>query len=311
MFGVALYTPGVVAGIIWTVTMALALSKKDKPVAAVHGGFGVIAFALYTLSPLIGMFVSALLIAALLTSYRIVREYTRGVYFRFGKLRGVLDPGLVVIMPFGIDQVRIVDIRTFTIDVPKQEVITKDNVPVVVDAVVYFHIFDPAQAVTQVADYVKSTSLLGQTTLRSILGKHELDDLLSKREELNEVLREILDIATDPWGVKVTMVEVKAVELPDDMKRAMARQAEAERDRRAKIIAAEGELQASEKLAEAAHVMATQPISVQLRYLQTLTEIAMDTHSTIVFPMPLDLLPLANALKANQGVQREDRKSVV
>ncbi|HHT85134.1 MAG: slipin family protein [Bacillota bacterium] len=300
-----LFIPTLVAGLIWVITLALALSRKDTAVALFHGGLGAIAFTLSALSPPIGVFALLILIVALLTSYRIVREYTRGVAFRLGKLRGVLEPGLVALMPFGIDQLRIVDIRTFTIDVPKQEVITRDNVPVVVDAVVYFHIFDPALAVTQVADYVKSTSLLGQTTLRSILGKHELDELLSKREELNEVLREILDAATDAWGVKVTMVEVKAVELPDDMKRAMARQAEAERDRRAKVIAAEGELQASQKLAEAAGVMAAQPISVQLRYLQTLSEIAMDTHSTIVFPMPLEFLPLLKGLMGNQELKEK------
>jgi regulator of protease activity HflC (stomatin/prohibitin superfamily) len=300
-----LFIPTLVAGVIWVITLALALSQKDTAVALFHGGLGAIAFALSALSPPIGMFASLILIVALLTSYRIVREYTRGVVFRLGKLRGVLEPGLAVLMPFGIDQLRIVDIRTFTIDVPKQEVITRDNVPAVVDAVVYFHIFDPSLAVTQVADYVKSTSLLGQTTLRSILGKHELDELLSKREELNEVLREILDVATDAWGVTVTMVEVKTVELPDDMKRAMARQAEAERDRRAKVIAAEGELQASQKLAEAAGVMASQPISIQLRYLQTLSEIAMDTHSTIVFPMPLEFLPLPKGLMGNQGLKEK------
>ena len=216
----------------------------------------------------------------------------------------MLDPGLVVLMPFGIDQVRIVDIRTFTIDVPKQEVITKDNVPVIVDAVVYFHIFDPVLAVTKVADHVKSTSLLGQTTLRSILGKHELDDLLSKREELNETLREILDVATDPWGVKVTMVEVKAVELPDDMKRAMARQAEAERERRAKIIAAEGELRLHRNLQKLRKLWPPSLSRFELRYLQTLSEIAMDMNSTIVFPMPLDLMPISNALKPNGGAGR-------
>ena len=298
------YVPTVIAGVIWIVTLALAISQKDTPIALIHGSLGVLTFVISAVSAPVGMIASLILIVVLASSFRIVREYTRGVYFRLGKLRGVLDPGLVVLMPFGIDQVRIVDIRTFTIDVPKQEVITKDNVPVIVDAVVYFHIFDPVLAVTKVADHVKSTSLLGQTTLRSILGKHELDDLLSKREELNETLREILDVATDPWGVKVTMVEVKAVELPDDMKRAMARQAEAERERRAKIIAAEGELQASQKLAEAAEVMASQPISVQLRYLQTLSEIAMDMNSTIVFPMPLDLMPISNALKPNGGAGR-------
>jgi regulator of protease activity HflC (stomatin/prohibitin superfamily) len=180
--------------------------------------------------------------------------------------------------------------RTFTIDVPKQEVITRDNVPVLVDAVVYFNVFDPVLAVNKVADYTKSTSLLAQTILRSVLGQHELDEMLSKRSELGQILRVLLDEATDPWGVKVTAVEIKAVELAETMKRAMARQAEAERERRAKIIAADGELQSSEKLAQAATVMAASPSSLQLRYLQTLTEIAVEKNSTIIFPLPMEIL---------------------
>ncbi|HHY11253.1 MAG TPA: slipin family protein [Firmicutes bacterium] len=298
--GIVTLIPILIAGVVWVITLALAVSRKDTPVALVHGGFGVVVFVLSAFLPVVGMFGSLILIVILLTSYRIVREYARGVAFRLGRIRSLLEPGLTVIMPFGIDQIRIVDIRTFTIDVPKQEVITKDNVPVIVDAVVYFNVFDPILAVTKVADYVESTSLLGQTTLRSILGQHELDDLLSKRDELNQVLREILDLATDPWGIKVTMVEVKSIELPDAMKRAMARQAEAERERRAKIIASEGELQASQKLAEAAGVMSTQPISVQLRFLQTLSEIATEQNSTIVFPIPIELLPMLDGRMNNK-----------
>ncbi len=281
--------PLVVTGIVWVLTLALAMSKKDYAVALLYGGLGVMVGAASVFSLEGGSVAAVVLLIIMLTSYRVVREYARGVFFRFGRLQGLMGPGVSVIMPLGIDQIRIVDVRTFTIDVPKQEIITKDNIPVVVDAVVYFNVFDPLLAVTRVANYVESTSLLGQTTLRSILGQHELDDILSKRGELNQVLRELLDDATDPWGIKVSMVEVKSIELPDAMKRAMARQAEAERDRRAKIIASEGELQASQKLAEAAQVMASQPISVQLRFLQTLSEIAVEQNSTIVFPIPIEL----------------------
>ncbi|MFZ5924075.1 MAG: slipin family protein [Bacillota bacterium] len=221
---------------------------------------------------------------------RIITEYQRGVLFRFGRQVGVLKPGLNVIFPFGIDQVRKIDLRTFTIDVPKQEIITRDNVPVLVDAVVYFNVFDPVLAVVKVADFVKSTTLLGQTILRSVLGQHELDEMLSKRAELNTTLQRLLDEATDAWGVKVSAVEIKAVELPETMKRAMAKQAEAERERRAKVIAADGEYQASEKLAAAARVIATEPSALQLRYLQTLAEIAVERNSTILFPLPMEVL---------------------
>ncbi|HBE46497.1 MAG TPA: membrane protease subunit, stomatin/prohibitin, partial [Spirochaetaceae bacterium] len=206
------------------------------------------------------------------------------------RMQKVIQPGFNLVLPFGIDILRKVDMRTFTIDVSKQEVITRDNVPVIVDAVVYFNVFDPVLAVVKVADYTKSTSLLAQTILRSVLGQHELDEMLSKRAELGQILQRLLDDATDPWGIKVTAVEIKAVELAETMKRAMARQAEAERERRAKVIAAEGELQASEKLAQAADVLAQSPASLQLRYLQTLTEIAVEKNSTIIFPLPMDFL---------------------
>ncbi|RPJ03982.1 MAG: slipin family protein, partial [Spirochaetaceae bacterium] len=198
--------------------------------------------------------------------------------------------GINLVFPLGIDLVRKIDMRTFTIDVPKQEVISKDNVPMHVDAVVYFNIFDPVLAVVKVADYAKSTSLLGQTILRSVLGQHDLDEMLSKRTELNTVLQKLLDEATDPWGVKVTAVEIKAVELPDSMKRAMAKQAEAERERRAKVIAADGEFQASEKLAAAANIIGKEPVGIQLRYLQTLSEIAVEKNSTVLFPLPMEIL---------------------
>ncbi len=286
---VMVYIPIVVAFVMWIATISLAVKRKDSFVALIHGAMGALTFLVSIWFPTIGSVCSLILIVIMFTSYRVIREYTRGVAFRLGKLKGILEAGIVVIAPFGIDQIKIVDIRTFTIDVPKQEVITKDNVPVVVDAVVYFNVFDSILAVTQVADYVKTTSLLGQTTLRSILGQHELDELLSKRSELNEILRRLLDEATDPWGIRISMVEMKSIELPDSMKRAMARQAEAERDRRAQVIAAEGELQASEKLAEAARIMAQAPVSVQLRFLHTLSEIASEQNSTIVFPIPLPM----------------------
>ncbi len=286
---VLVYIPIVVAFVMWIATISLAVKRKDSFVALIHGAMGALTFLVSIWFPTIGSVCSLILIVIMFTSYRVIREYTRGVAFRLGKLKGILEAGIVVIAPFGIDQIKIVDIRTFTIDVPKQEVITKDNVPVVVDAVVYFNVFDSILAVTQVADYVQTTSLLGQTTLRSILGQHELDELLSKRSELNEILRRLLDEATDPWGIRISMVEMKSIELPDSMKRAMARQAEAERDRRAQVIAAEGEFQASEKLAEAARIMAQAPVSVQLRFLHTLSEIASEQNSTIVFPIPLPM----------------------
>jgi len=258
------------------------------------------AFVVYILIPLI----------FLPSMVRIVTEYQRGVLFRFGRQVGVLKPGLNVIFPFGIDQVRKIDLRTFTIDVPKQEIITRDNVPVMVDAVVYFNVFDPVLAVVKVADFVKSTTLLGQTILRSVLGQHELDEMLSKRSELNATLQRLLDEATDPWGVKVTAVEIKAVELPETMKRAMAKQAEAERERRAKVIAADGEYQASEKLAAAARVIATEPSALQLRYLQTLSEIAVERNSTVIFPLPMEVLRLFERLggqRQTQGSPNNDR----
>jgi regulator of protease activity HflC (stomatin/prohibitin superfamily) len=227
---------------------------------------------------------------------RIITEYQRGVLYRLGRMKTILQPGFNLVFPLRIDVVRKMDMRTFTIDVPKQEVITRDNVPVLVDAVVYFNIFDPALAINKVADYSMSTSLLSQTVLRSVLGQHELDEMLSKRAELGVLLQKLLDEATDPWGIKVSAVEIKAVELAESMKRAMAKQAEAERERRAKIIAAEGELQASEKLTQAAAVIATQPAALQLRYLQTLTEIAVEKNSTILFPLPLELLRVFESL---------------
>jgi regulator of protease activity HflC (stomatin/prohibitin superfamily) len=222
----------------------------------------------------------------------ILNEYERAVTFWLGRLGPApKGPGLTLIFwPFET-MVR-VDLRTITMDVPPQDVITRDNVSVKVNAVVYFHVMDPAKAIVKVANYMYATSQLAQTTLRSVLGQAVLDELLAEREKLNESLQEILDRHTDPWGIKVTMVEVKAVDLPIEMQRAMAKQAEAEREKRAKIIHASGEFEASKQLAEAAHVIATEPASMQLRYLQTLTEIAAEKNSTILFPVPIEMLAL-------------------
>ncbi len=220
----------------------------------------------------------------------ILKEYERGVIFRLGRvLPEAKGPGIIVVF-WPMDRLVRVSLRVVVHDIPPQDVITRDNVSVKVNAVVYFRVMDPVKSVIEVEDYIYATSQLAQTTLRSVLGEVELDDLLSKREKLNLKLQSIIDQHSDPWGVKVTMVEIKHVDLPADMQRSMARQAEAEREKRAKIIHAEGELEASKKLAEAAQVMEEQPVSIQLRYLQTLTEISTDNSSTIVFPLPLQLL---------------------
>jgi regulator of protease activity HflC (stomatin/prohibitin superfamily) len=222
---------------------------------------------------------------------RVVQEYERGVIFRLGRLVGARGPGLFFIIPF-IERMVKVDLRVVTMDVPRQDVITRDNVTVKVDAVVYFRVLDPEMAVTRVMDYFRATSLVAQTTLRSVLGQSDMDDLLSKREELNQKLQQIIDEATEPWGVKVTIVEVRDVSLPADMINAMSRQAQAERERRAKVIHAEGEYEASRRLAEAGAVMASEPTTLQLRYLQTLTEIASERNSTVVFPIPVDMITM-------------------
>jgi len=225
----------------------------------------------------------------LFSAIKIVPEYQRLVLLRLGRLVGQRGPGFVLIIPI-VDRAIWVDLRTITLDVPAQEVITKDNVTIKVNAVVYFRVLDPSKAIVDILDFIQATSQIAQTTLRSVLGEHELDDLLANREKINQSLQDIIDRRTDPWGIKVSIVEVKDVELPEGMKRAMARQAEAERERRAKIIAAEGELQASEKLTQAAVVMGGHPIAIQLRYLQSLIEIATEKNSTIVFPIPIDFL---------------------
>jgi len=220
---------------------------------------------------------------------KIVTEYERGVIFRLGRLVGARGPGLFLIIPF-IDRMVKVDLRVVTMDVPSQEVITKDNVTVRVNAVVYFRVVDPESSVVKVLDHIRATSQISQTTLRNILGQSELDELLMQREKLNQALQKIIDEHTDPWGVKVSTVEIKEVELAEEMKRSMAAQAEAERERRAKIIHAEGELQASEKLAQAAHIIGREPSAIQLRFLSTLTEIASEKNSTIIFPIPIEFL---------------------
>src|SRR6266480_5052831 len=222
---------------------------------------------------------------------KIVQEYERGVIFRLGRLVGARGPGLFFIIPF-VDRMVKVDLRVVTLDVPAQEVITRDNVTLRVNAVLYFRVFNPDKAVVAVTDFVRATHQIAQTTLRSVLGQSDLDELLSQREEINLRLQQIIDEQTEPWGIKVGIVEVKDVELPQSMQRAMARQAEAEREKRAKIIHAEGEYDASQRLSEAARIIGSEPATIQLRYLQTLTEIASERNSTIIFPIPIELLSL-------------------
>ena len=234
--------------------------------------------------------VAVLVVVVVATALKIAREYERGVLFRLGRLTSPpKGPGLYVIIPF-FDRVVTVDLRTVTLNVPPQEVITRDNVPVRVNAVAYFRVLDPESAIVQVENYVSATSQIAQTTLRSVLGQHQLDELLAERDKINSILQQIIDGATAPWGVKVSVVEVKDVEIPAGMQRAMARQAEAERERRAKIIASEGEFQASERLKDAADVMAANPISLQLRYLQTMLEISSERATTTFLPFPIDIL---------------------
>jgi regulator of protease activity HflC (stomatin/prohibitin superfamily) len=243
---------------------------------------------MFDLSP---MLIAIVLVALyLISSVKILAEYERGVVFRLGKLLPQpKGPGVILVFA-PIDAIVKVSLRTVVLDVPPQDVITRDNVSVKVNAVIYYRVMDPRRAIVEVENYNYATSQLAQTTLRSVLGQVELDDLLSERDRLNQELQQILDKHTDPWGVKVSAVEVKHVDLPPDMQRAMARQAEAEREKRAKIIHAAGELEASEKLSQAAQVIATQPVSITLRYLQTLTEIAAEKNSTIIFPLPIELL---------------------
>ena len=240
---------------------------------------------------------TAIVVLYFLSAINILREYERGVIFRLGRLLPkAKGPGLIVVF-WPLDRIQKVSLRIVTMDVPPQDIITRDNVTVKVNAIVYFRVVDSNRAIVSVENYLYATSQLAQTTLRSVLGQVELDDLLSKREELNERLQTILDEQTDPWGIKVSMVEVKTVDLPSEMQRAMAKQAEAEREKRAKIIHADGEFHAAQKLLEAAETMAKEPLTMQLRYLSTLTEIGMEKNSTIVFPLPTDILaPVLRAL---------------
>jgi len=239
---------------------------------------------------IVAVVVIVLILFVLAASIKVIREYERAIVFRLGRLLPEpKGPGLFLLIPI-VDRMVKVDLRTITLMIPPQEVITKDNVPVRVNAVSYFRIIDPKAAIVQVENFMVATSQVAQTTLRSVLGQHVLDELLSEREKINEILQGIIDESTAPWGIKVSIVEVKDVEIPSDMQRAMARQAEAERERRAKIINAEGEFQAAERLKEAAVVMSESPIALQLRYLQTLLEIGSNNNSTIVFPAPIDLI---------------------
>ena len=235
-------------------------------------------------------FIIAIVVIILLSNaIKIVQEYERGGVFRLGRFVGLRGPGLIFLIPF-VERMRKVDLRIITMDVPEQEAMTVDNVTVRVDAVVYFRVVDAAQAILKVHDYIKATHLLAQTTLRNVVGSSELDELLAHRDRINEKMQKIVDEGTDPWGIKVSMVETKEVQLPENMQRAMAAQAEAERDRRAKVVHAEGEYQAAEKLTEAAKIISAQPAALQLRYLQTLTGIATERTNTILFPIPIDLL---------------------
>lgn len=233
--------------------------------------------------------VVVILFLFLVSALKVLKEYQRGVIFRLGKVIGLKGPGLIIVWPM-IDMIRRVDLRVVAMDVPPQDVITQDNVSVRVNAVVYFRVVDPLKAILEVENYIYATSQLAQTTLRSVLGEASLDELLSKRDEINAKLQIILDRMTDPWGIKVGTVEVKHVDLPEDMQRVMAKQAEAERDRRAKIIRADAEFQAAAKLAEAADIIDAHPVALQLRYMQTLSEIAVENNSTTIFPLPIELL---------------------
>jgi regulator of protease activity HflC (stomatin/prohibitin superfamily) len=238
-------------------------------------------------SPIIFVVIFLLILAA--SAIKILREYERGVIFRLGRLIGAKGPGIIFIIP-GVDKLLKISLRTVTMDIPPQDVITRDNVSIKVNAVVYFRVIDPNKAVVEVENYLYATSQLAQTTLRSVVGQADLDELLSQREKINITLQDILDKHTEPWGIKVSLVETKQVDLPEEMRRAIARQAEAERERRAKVIHAEGEAQAAEKLAEAAKVISVNPAAIQLRFLQTLTEVATEKNSTTIFPIPIDLL---------------------
>ncbi|MGH7448825.1 MAG: slipin family protein [Longimicrobiales bacterium] len=250
-------------------------------------------------------------VAVIVTSLRVLREYERGVVFRLGRLTRAKGPGLIFLVPLGVERMVKVPLRIVAMDIPPQDVITRDNVSIKVNAVVYFRVSDPEKATIIIEDYLFATSQLAQTTLRSVVGQAELDQLLAERDHLNDIVRRIIDEGTDPWGIDVTAVEIKDIDLPQEMQRAMARQAEAERERRAKVINAEGELQASEKLAEAARVLQQQPAAIQLRYLQTVSEIATENNSTTLFPIPIDLFrPFIDRLSSGTAPMRATEPAV-
>lgn len=252
------------------------------------------------LGPIV-IFVLIALFSLLSAAVKIAREYERGIVFRLGRLQRARGPGVIILIPI-VDRMMKIDLRVVTLDIPRQEMMTRDNVPVTVDAVVYFRVVMPEDAVVKVENFSRATYLLAQTTLRSVLGQHELDELLSQRDKINQQLQRVIDEGTEPWGIKVTLVEVRDVILPDTMKRAMAKQAEMERERRAKVINAEGEFQAAEKLVMAAAKISTQPVALQLRYLQALTEVATEHNSTTIFPIPIDLItPFLKKAAADQG----------
>jgi regulator of protease activity HflC (stomatin/prohibitin superfamily) len=250
------------------------------------------------------MIVIFLALMLLASAIRVLREYERGVIFRLGRLVGAKGPGLILLIPI-IDRMVKVSLRVLAMDVPPQDVITRDNVTVKVNAVLYFRVMDAEKAIVAVEKYLYATSQMAQTTLRSVLGEHDLDDLLANREKINQQLQSIIDDRTDPWGVKVTAVEVKDVDLPQEMQRAIARQAEAERERRAKVIHADGEAQAAGRLTEAAHTIAAEPVAIQLRYLQTLTEVSAEKNSTILFPIPIDMFQGLISKLSRGGTERE------
>lgn len=261
-----------------------------------------------------GFFVAAIAIIVVLiilvsASLVIINEYERGVVFRFGHVVGVLKPGLKLRIPFGIDIVRKIDLRTRTIDVPQQEIITKDNISIKVDAVVYYHIEDPVLVITKVVNFDRSTTMLGQTTLRSVLGQHEMDEILTSKDNINTILKNMLTETMSSWGIVITAVELRSIEIPDSMKRAMAKQAEAERERRAKVTAAEGEAQAAMKLYEASEIITKSPAALQLRYLQTLTEISVEKNSTIVFPLPLEFMKAFSKISQPLSPASEKKKN--
>jgi len=259
------------------------------------------------MNPIVIGVIVVILLILLPMIIKVVREYERGVIFRLGRLIGPKGPGIFFLIPF-VDRMVKVDLRVVTMDVPPQDVITKDNVTVRVDAVVYFRVVDPESSVVKVLDHIRATSMISQTTLRNVLGQSELDELLTQRERLNLKLQKIIDEQTDPWGVKVSIVEIKQVELPEAMRRSMAAQAEAERERRAKIIHADGEFQASERLAQAGTIIAREPATLQLRYLQTLTEIASERNSTIIFPLPINIFEaFAKAGKASSSEEKPSK----